>query len=110
MESNQQLYKWIGKRIASFREEKKLSQTDLAQLTDLSRGSIANIEKGRQQTPLHVLWDIAKNLNISINRIIPIHNEHIPESTDKLPNDVEQLKEFDEEHKKILNQFFSKKL
>lgn len=106
MKSNQQLYKWIGKQIASFRQEKKLSQTDLAKLTDLSRGSIANIEKGRQQTPLHVLWNISEKLELTIDQLLPIQNEHISEkSTNELIQEVDKMEGLKKTDKEILSEF-----
>lgn len=101
-----QLYEWIGKQIAFYRQEKKLSQTALAQFTDLSRGSIANIEKGRQQAPLHVLFNIAKVLGITPNRIIPIHNEHIAKDTNELIEEIGKMNNLTDTNREKLSEFF----
>lgn len=95
------LYNWIGKKIAAQRQEKNLSQAELAELVTLSRGSIANIEKGRQQAPLHVLWEIAENLNISIEKIIPIKNEHIDKNSEFL-DEIDQMDNLDKDDKQKL--------
>ncbi len=106
----QQLYDWIGKKIAAYRQAQKISQTDLAKLTNLSRGSIANIEKGRQQTSLHVLWDIAYKLEVSIESILPLQNEHLTKSTDDLLDYVDEIHDLDQENKGILSKFLKDNL
>ena len=49
----------IGKRIAEIRKSKGLSQTKLAELTDIAPGNIARIEKGRYSTGIDLLSKIA---------------------------------------------------
>ncbi|MCB9352507.1 MAG: helix-turn-helix transcriptional regulator [Lewinellaceae bacterium] len=110
MNSNQLLYKWIGKQIAKYRKEKKLSQTDLAELLQLSRGSIANIERGRQQAPLHVIWTIAEQLDVTGDKLLPIDNEHLTKDTSELITQVHQMDNLTEENKKLLSKFLENNL
>lgn len=65
------LYKLIGEKIKFFRQQKKLSQSELAEKLSLSRTSIVNIEQGRQHPYIHILWEIADIINIPINDLIP---------------------------------------
>src|SRR5687767_9235153 len=65
------LYIEIGKRIREHRKSANLSQGDLASAIGLSRTSIANIERGFQETPLKKLYDIAYALNVKIYEILP---------------------------------------
>jgi transcriptional regulator with XRE-family HTH domain len=56
------IYGRIGSRIRRRRRNLKILQDDLAQQTGLSRGSISNIEAGRQQLYVHHLVAIADAL------------------------------------------------
>lgn len=55
----------FGKAIALRRDEIGLTQSDLAELVGLSRASIANIEKGRQNVLLHHVYDLAAALKMN---------------------------------------------
>jgi DNA-binding XRE family transcriptional regulator len=55
----------FGKAVAKRREELELTQADLAGLVGISRASIANIEKGRQNVLLHHAYDLAEALKMS---------------------------------------------
>jgi transcriptional regulator with XRE-family HTH domain len=58
------VYSGVASRIKACREKSGLRQDDLALRVGLSRGSIANIETGRQKMLLHTLIDIARALNV----------------------------------------------
>lgn len=64
-------YVILGLRIREARTKSKLKQETFATFLNLSRASIVNIEKGRQHPPIHLLWDIAKVLNISVSDLLP---------------------------------------
>ena len=82
----------------------------MANLTELSRGSIANIEKGRQQPPLHVLWNIAANLGVSLDTILPIHNEHITLDQSEIIEQFDQNKDLNANEVDLLSQFIKENL
>ena len=67
------LYQLVGERIRKTRElhVPKMSQAQLAELLDMSRASVVNVEAGRQHAPLHLLWRVAEVLEISINELFP---------------------------------------
>jgi transcriptional regulator with XRE-family HTH domain len=44
----------------------------LAEKVSLTRTTVTNIEKGRQQLLVHTLVDIAKALNVSIELLLPV--------------------------------------
>jgi transcriptional regulator with XRE-family HTH domain len=71
------LYKIIGDRIKSHRESMNISQLQLSKNLDISRSSISNIEVGRHQVPLYTLYDIAKDLKIDVNELLPSYDEVI---------------------------------
>lgn len=64
------LLKKLGKRITSLRAEKKLSQSDLARLTDKDRQSIHRLEKGQINPSLFYLSEVADALKISISDLL----------------------------------------
>lgn len=66
------LYKSIGKAVRSFREERQLTQSQLAESSDLTRTSIVHIEKGDQRIPIDRLYKIAEALQVQIMDILPI--------------------------------------
>ena len=63
---SEEIYKRIGQNVAKRRRELGLSQTELAERCDITRGSIANIESGKQRATLHTLLDIAKALDVDM--------------------------------------------
>ncbi len=69
-EENRDFYAAIGRRIADIRKNKMTQETLAAELK-LTRTSVINIEKGRQQILLHTLIDIARALQISPTDLIP---------------------------------------
>ena len=69
-ENNREFYAAVGRKIAA-RRNGRLTQEALASKTSLTRTSIINIEKGRQQILLHTLVDIATALQVSPVELIP---------------------------------------
>ena len=71
MTENQTFYKNLGSRIKTARKRVLLTQESLAEKVSLTRTTVTNIEKGRQQLLVHTLVDIAKVLNVSVEVLIP---------------------------------------
>ena len=65
------LYKIVGTRIKAARKKLNLSQEQLSEKVDISRASISNIEIGRHQPPLHILYKIASALHLDIQFFLP---------------------------------------
>jgi transcriptional regulator with XRE-family HTH domain len=65
------LYEIIGLRIKNFRENKKISQTELGDKVELTRSSVANIESGRQKVQIDTLYNIAQTLEVEIQDLLP---------------------------------------
>ena len=63
---SEEIYERVGRNVAERRREAGLSQTELAKRCGLTRGSIANIESGRQRPTLHTLSDIAGALEVDM--------------------------------------------
>lgn len=66
-----QFYILIGNAIRDARINKDMSQAHLAEKIDMSRTSIVNIEKGRQNPPIHILWQFSRLLKVSITDLLP---------------------------------------
>jgi transcriptional regulator with XRE-family HTH domain len=75
MDFKSALYQIIGSRIKQRRIDLDLSQEALAQKIDLARTSVSNIEIGRQQVTLSVLYDICQELETNIHTILPTFND-----------------------------------
>lgn len=68
------LYKAIGRRIAAARKRltsPPLSQSQLAERVGLTRGSIANIERGYQHPPIETLFRLAQALGTEPQVLLP---------------------------------------
>jgi transcriptional regulator with XRE-family HTH domain len=64
-------YQEFGRRVRAARDDAGLSQEELASRVGLSRGSIANIERGAQRVALHTFVEIAAALGVDSVRLIP---------------------------------------
>lgn len=71
MAENQSFYRELGRRIREAREEKHLTQEALATRVSLTRTSVTNIEKGRQQLLVHTLVQISAALNVTPEVLLP---------------------------------------
>jgi transcriptional regulator with XRE-family HTH domain len=59
------IYKAFGRALATRRKELGLTQASLAVRVNMSRASIANIERGRQNVLLHHVYHLAEALQIA---------------------------------------------
>jgi DNA-binding XRE family transcriptional regulator len=67
---NRDFYVAVGRCIAKARTG-RLTQEALAIKTRLTRTSIINIEKGRQQILLHTMVDISRALRVPLEALVP---------------------------------------
>lgn len=63
--------KFVGWRIEQLRKTQSLTQEELSDKLGLSRASIVNIEKGRQDLSLRHLQNICELFNIKSSDILP---------------------------------------
>lgn len=59
----------FGQRIRAIRTERKLSQEDLAELSNLDRTYISGIERGVRNISLRNIEVLAQALNVSISEL-----------------------------------------
>ena len=90
MMRQEDLYQAVGQRIRRIREERRLTQAELAELVSLSRTSITNIEQGRQKLLLHTLYDIAAALTVKPADLLPegIRTEEAEAFEQHLPGEL----------------------
>ena len=60
---------WLADRMKSIRENKSISQQELADAVGLSRAQIANIESGLMQVSVESLMEITTFLDISLDEM-----------------------------------------
>ena len=65
------LYKRLGGTIKARRRALGLTQQQLAKQLGISRASIANVETGRQRVLVHQLYDLADQLNVNVQDLLP---------------------------------------
>ena len=71
MENEQDFYRDVGRRVRDARKKSGMTQHSLASKVSLSRASITNLEMGRQKLMLHTLVDIASELHVAPDDLIP---------------------------------------
>ncbi len=77
-EEEDEFYKELGALIAKKRVEKDITQENLAfhPKVNIGRSSVANIERGQQRTPIHVLMNIADAIGVCIIDILPDRSQN----------------------------------
>lgn len=73
----EQLLLLIGNRIKLLREQKKISQQDLAALCNFEKANMRRIEAGRTNPTVYTLHKISQALGISLSVILDIDNSGV---------------------------------
>jgi DNA-binding XRE family transcriptional regulator len=68
---SQGFYRAFGAKVATARKARKITQAKLASVLGLSRTSVTNIEKGRQQVQVHTLARLADILSVHVSDLLP---------------------------------------
>lgn len=77
----------VKDKIKELRNQKKLTQTELAQALNVSKGTIGNWEAGHRQPDHTALSKIADFFGVSVDYILDRENENSPSETDELSDD-----------------------
>lgn len=80
----QAFYSALGHRIREVRQQQNLTQESLAKRVSLTRTSVTNIEKGRQQLLVHTFLEIAEALSVSPTTLLPQSSTLLPDQLDEL--------------------------
>ncbi len=59
----------FGKRVRFLREQRKLTQEELALLSDINKNYLSDIERGERNPTLVVIKKIANGLNITLEEL-----------------------------------------
>ncbi|PYB70012.1 helix-turn-helix domain-containing protein [Rhizobium wuzhouense] len=96
MFENNDFYVRLGERIKEYRDLKlKITQEEFAERAGLSRPSIANIERGRQQISVLQLVKFAAILGMKPEDLIPHSDSPQSESLlESLPESASQYKDW----------------
>lgn len=63
----------IGSRIRKYREERKLSQKQFAELMGISNSRVSNWEQGINRPDADILADICRVLDVSPSALLDVH-------------------------------------
>lgn len=72
VEAAHRIYQVFGEQLRSRRRALKLTQLELSEQIKLTRGSVANIEAGRQSVLLHQFLDVAAALGVPPAQLLPV--------------------------------------
>lgn len=70
MKKKEEILLQIAQRIKAIREEKNISQIELARLTDKERQNIYRLEKGKINPSIFQLYEIANSLEMNLSDLL----------------------------------------
>ena len=90
----------IGKRLAEIRKSKKLKQTELAEMLNVSQQVISNIERGVTAPDIEQLKKIADIYNISLDQLVgrEFSGDEVDDVERKI---ISYIKQMDDEGKEL---------
>lgn len=80
MADKKQLQVAVGKRIKMLREERKISQQDIAAACNIEKSNFSRLEAGNTNPTLYTLQKIAENLDVDLCEVV---NFSIPKKPKK---------------------------
>ena len=95
----------VGKRIKDFRKLRGYSQAQVSDLTNINRATISQLESGKQQITLTLVYALAKGLGVEITTFLPLL-KHL--EVDSLTEKIEQ-QNINEATKNSILQLLNKK-
>lgn len=101
-------YQIIGDNIRKIRKEKGLSQEELSELTNISKGTISQMENGNNRFNLESLEMIANVLGVQLYRLVP-NTGNLMKNLSKIvelqyDNEIDELLKYEEINEKIVIQ------
>ena len=85
--TDQELAIYIGLKIKEFRDQRGLTQKELADLIEMGNTTIANYEKGFRTPKKNTLFKIANALNVTIDDLFPF----LKQSDNSIIESVEEI-------------------
>jgi transcriptional regulator with XRE-family HTH domain len=81
------VYARFGRQVRRVRQQRKMTQAELADLVQLGRTSIVNIETGHQRVHLHTVYALANALDVPPAELLPEE----PTDTAEVPPQLQEL-------------------
>jgi len=78
----------IGPRLQAYRKAQKLTLTDLATMSGVSRSMLSEIERGNANPTYGTLWHLTRALNIDLNSLISGASEERSDRIDLQPGNL----------------------
>jgi len=92
MKYNQDLF---VKRLIDLREEKNMTQANLAFLLKLGQGAVSKYENGKSEPPFDTLVEIAAHFKVSVDYLLGLSSIKNPYSSDKFtPREAEIIERY----------------
>lgn len=109
--SQEDFYAELSELIKLERIKHKVSQEQLAQVLNLSRASVINLEKGRHRPSVYQLLSMAAYFQIDYADLIPYRKKesqtNLEENSSVIENAITDQEEIDTSTKLVLDQFLS---
>ncbi len=68
-------YRRLGELVRDQRKRRRLTQVGLAELWQLDRTTVVNIEKGRQRVSIYQLLTLADHLGCAVTDLLPVRSD-----------------------------------
>lgn len=96
----------LGQRIATLRNERGLTQVQLADFLGYSQQQILSFEKGRRRVPASALPDLSKALGVSVEELLGTGDTHSAKRgpTPKIQRQLEQLSQLPRSQQRFVSQ------
>lgn len=99
----------FSKRLKKIREEKKLSQADLAKKADLQTAAISHFETGKRKPSFDNLKRLVNALNVSVDYLLGREMKDAGDIAEKLFRNFEKLSTDDQQRIKDFAEFLAQK-
>ena len=73
--TKENLLKIVGQNIKNIREEKNISQQQLAAACNFEKSNMSRIEAGRSNLTLYSLYKISNVLDVRVEKLVQLTNE-----------------------------------
>jgi len=96
----------LGQRIAALRNERGLTQVQLAEILGYSQQQVLSFEKGRRRIPVSALPDLSKALGVSVEELLGAAEEKPAKRgpAPKLQRQLEQLSQLPRSQQRFVSQ------
>ena len=96
----------LGQRIAALRNERGLTQVQLAEVLGYSQQQVLSFEKGRRRVPVSALPDLSRALGVSVEELLGAQDDRPSKRgpAPKLQRQLEQLSQLPRSQQRFVSQ------